>query len=82
MTDEDLLADGQPEFTQIDCELSFVSQADVLHMFESFMQYLFRYVSNVVLGPFMQMTCTEAMQWYGTDKPDLRFGMLLVELVQ
>ena len=82
LRDEDLRADRQPEFTQIDCELSFVSQADVLHMFESFMQYLFRRISNVVLGPFTRMTYTEAMQWYGTDRPDLRFGMPLVELTQ
>lgn len=80
--DEDLRADRQPEFTQVDCELSFVTQEDVLNIFEGFMQQLFGRISNFALGPFIRMTYTEAMQRYGTDKPDLRFRMSFVELTQ
>lgn len=80
--DEDLRADRQPEFTQVDCELSFVTQEDILNIFEGFMQQLFRRISNFALGPFIRMTYTEAMQRYGTDKPDLRFRMPFVELTQ
>lgn len=80
--DEDFRADRQPEFTQIDCELSFVTQADILHIFEEFIQYIFEATIQVRLGKFPCMTYAEAMQKYGTDKPDLRFGMPLVELTE
>jgi aspartyl-tRNA synthetase len=78
--DEDFRADRQPEFTQIDCELSFVTQADILHIFEEFIQYIFEATIQVRLGKFTCMTYAEAMQKYGTDKPDLRFGMPFIEL--
>ena len=78
--DEDLRADRQPEFTQIDCELSFVTQEDILAIFEGFVQYLFQHIKNVELSHFPRMSYTKAMQLYGTDKPDLRFGMPFVAL--
>ncbi len=78
--DEDLRADRQPEFTQIDCELSFVTQADILEIFEAFIQYLFEATIQVKLDKFPCMTYAEAMQRYGSDKPDIRFGMPIVEL--
>ncbi len=78
--DEDLRADRQPEFTQIDCELSFATQEDILAIFEELVQHLFQHIKNVVLPPFPRMAYTKAMQLYGTDKPDLRFGMPFVEL--
>ena len=78
--DEDLRADRQPEFTQIDCELSFVTQEDILAIFEGFVQYLFQHIKYVELPHFPRMSYTKAMQLYGTDKPDLRFGMRFVEL--
>ena len=78
--DEDFRADRQPEFTQIDCELSFVEQADILELFEGFIRYIFKTVRQVELGPFPRMTYAEAMAKYGTDKPDLRLGMPLVDL--
>lgn len=78
--DEDLRADRQPEFTQIDCELSFVTQEDILHCFEGLVQHLFQQIRQQILPPFARITYQEAMQRYGTDKPDMRFGMPLVTL--
>jgi aspartyl-tRNA synthetase len=79
--DEDLRADRQPEFTQIDCEMSFVEQEDVLQLFEGMMKHLFMYVKNVDFSePFPRMTWHDAMKFYGSDKPDIRFEMRFVEL--
>ena len=78
--DEDLRADRQPEFTQIDCEMAFVNQGDVLEMFEGLIKHLFREVKQLDLEPFPTMTYAEAMASYGTDKPDLRFDMKLHNL--
>jgi len=78
--DEDLRADRQPEFTQIDCEMSFVEQDDVLNSFEAFMKKLFKSVNNKELGEFQKISYDDAISSYGTDKPDLRFGMQFVEL--
>ena len=79
--DEDLRADRQPEFTQIDCEMSFVDQADVINLFEELCRHLFRDIRGVELPKLQQMTWTEAMKRFGSDKPDLRFGMEFVELL-
>ncbi len=80
--DEDLRADRQPEFTQIDCEMSFVEQDDVINLFEGMAKYLFRTIRGVELTePFQRMPWAEAMKYYGSDKPDLRFDMKFVELM-
>ena len=81
--DEDLRADRQPEFTQIDCEMSFVTQDDVIELFEGMAKHLFKTLRGVDLGeaPFLRMPWSDAMKYYGSDKPDLRFGMKFVELM-
>ena len=78
--DEDLRADRQPEFTQIDCEMSFVEQEDVLQLFEGMSKHLFKSILNIDLPDFPRMTWADAMKYYGSDKPDTRFGMEFVEL--
>ena len=79
--DEDLRADRQPEFTQIDCEMSFVEQEDVINMFEGLVKHIFKYVKGIdFTEAFPRMTWADAMRLYGSDKPDLRFGMEFVEL--
>lgn len=79
--DEDLRADRQPEFTQIDCEMSFVEQEDVLLLFEGMVKHLFKFVKNVDFdSAFPRMTWHDAMKFYGSDKPDIRFDMKFVEL--
>ncbi len=79
--DEDLRADRQPEFTQIDCEMSFVEQEDVLTIFEGMTKHLFKYVKNIDLNyEFPRITYADAMKYYGSDKPDIRFEMKFVEL--
>ncbi|OOG76908.1 aspartate--tRNA ligase [Algoriphagus sp. A40] len=78
--DEDLRADRQPEFTQIDCEMAFVTQEDILNTFEGLVKHLFSSVKGVELGYVEHMTFADAMKGYGNDKPDLRFDMKFVEL--
>ncbi|MFV0505794.1 MAG: aspartate--tRNA ligase [Bacteroidales bacterium] len=80
--DEDLRADRQPEFTQIDCEMSFVDQEDVLSTFEGLIKFLFKKVMNIELSDFPRMTYAEAFEKYGNDKPDTRFDMLLNNLTE
>ncbi len=80
--DEDLRADRQPEFTQIDCEMSFVEQDDIINLFEGMAKYLFKEIRGVEIAePFIRMPWADAMKYYGSDKPDLRFGMKFVELM-
>ena len=78
--DEDLRADRQPEFTQIDCEMSFVEQEDILNMFEGMVKHLFKAVKGMDMPDFPRMTYADAMKYYGSDKPDTRFEMKFVEL--
>ena len=78
--DEDLRADRQPEFTQIDCEMAFVEQEDILNTFEGLIHHLLKEIRGIEVGKFPRMTYDEAMRRYGTDKPDIRFGMEFGEL--
>jgi len=78
--DEDLRADRQPEFTQIDCELTFIEQEDILNIFEGMVKQLFKSVKGVVLNDFPRMEYADAMRLYGSDKPDIRFDMKFTEL--
>ncbi|MDA9663524.1 aspartate--tRNA ligase [bacterium] len=78
--DEDLRSDRQPEFTQIDCEMSFVEQEDILNMFEGLTKHLLKEVKDVELKEFPRITYDESMRMYGTDKPDIRFGMKFIEM--
>lgn len=79
--DEDLRADRQPEFTQVDCEMSFVEQEDVIRMFEGLVKHIFKYVKDIdFTEPFPRMTWKDAMERYGSDKPDIRFGMEFADL--
>jgi len=79
--DEDLRADRQPEFTQIDCEMSFIEQEDILKMFEGLIKHLFKTIKNIdIQYDFPKMTYADAMKYYGSDKPDIRFDMKFVEL--
>lgn len=78
--DEDLRADRQPEFTQIDCEMSFVTQEDVLNTFEGWIKHLFKVIKGIDIAPMQRMTYADAIKYYGSDKPDIRFEMKFVEL--
>ena len=78
--DEDLRADRQPEFTQIDCEMAFIEQEDVLNTFEGLVRHLFKAVKGIEIPPMTRITYANAMKQYGNDKPDIRFDMQLVEL--
>ncbi|MDY3318492.1 aspartate--tRNA ligase [Riemerella anatipestifer] len=78
--DEDLRADRQPEFTQIDCEMAFVEQEDIMNVFEGMTTHLLKKVTGKDFGTFPRMSFAEAMQKYGNDKPDIRFGMVFTEL--
>ena len=78
--DEDLRADRQPEFTQIDCEMTFVTQEDILQQFEGLLKHLLQEIKGITVADFPRMTYAEAMKKYGNDKPDIRFGMAFAEL--
>jgi aspartyl-tRNA synthetase len=78
--DEDLRADRQPEFTQIDCEMSFIEQEDILQTFEGLIRHLFKTIKGIELPQLSRMTYADAMKYYGSDKPDIRFEMKFVEL--
>jgi len=78
--DEDLRADRQPEFTQIDCEMAFITQEDILNTFEGLARHLFNRIKSIDPGSFPRMSFADAMKNYGSDKPDIRFGMKFVEL--
>lgn len=78
--DEDLRADRQPEFTQIDCEMSFIEREDILNMFEGLVRYLFKSVKGIDIPVLERISYADAMKYYGNDKPDLRFGMKIAEL--
>ncbi|MEE2954016.1 MAG: aspartate--tRNA ligase [Bacteroidota bacterium] len=78
--DEDLRADRQPEFTQIDCEMSFVEQEDILNVFEGLTCHLFKSILNIDINSFPRISYNDAMSLYGSDKPDIRFGMKLIDL--
>jgi len=78
--DEDLRADRQPEFTQIDCEMSFVTQDDILNTFEGLVKHLFKTVKGITISDIPKMTYDDAMKFFGSDKPDIRFGMKFAEL--
>ncbi len=78
--DEDLRADRQPEFTQIDCEMAFVEQEDILNIFEGLTRFLLKEIKGIEIGDFPRMTYADAMKKYGNDKPDIRFGMEFAEL--
>ncbi len=80
--DEDLRADRQPEFTQIDCEMAFVEQEDILHTFEEMVRHLFKSVKNIDIPSVPRMSYAEAMKYYGTDKPDTRFEMKICDLTE
>ncbi|HPT13831.1 MAG TPA: aspartate--tRNA ligase [Bacteroidales bacterium] len=80
--DEDLRADRQPEFTQIDCEMSFVTQEDIFNTFEGLVKHLFKSVKNIEIDKLPRMTWADAMKNYGSDKPDIRFGMTFTEITE
>ena len=80
--DEDLRADRQPEFTQIDCEMAFVEQEDILNTFEGMVRHLFKVVLDVEIEDFPRMDYDDAMRLYGSDKPDTRFGMQFVDMAE
>lgn len=78
--DEDLRSDRQPEFTQVDCEMSFVTQEDILNTFEGLLKYIFKEIKGIDIEPIERITYADAMRFYGSDKPDARFDMRFVEL--